>query len=129
MLFGEARNCSELEKIAIAHTAINRAKDNKKWNGTTVKESILKPGQYTCFNKNDPNRQKLLDPRKYDASSFEKCLEISRGVLSGGHKDPTNGATHYHTSAVNPSWAKKMRPLGRIKTPKEPSKHFFYREN
>jgi len=100
MLFGEARNCSDLEKVAIAYTAINRASDGKKWNGETIKESILKPWQYSCFNKDDPNREKLMNPEKYDAKSFEKCLQISRDVLSEKYKDQTNGATHYFNPDV-----------------------------
>lgn len=126
MIFGEARNCSDSEKIAIAYTAINRAKDGKKWNGETVKEAILKPFQYSCFNKNDSNRIKLMNPEQYDRKSFEKCLQISKDVLQGRCKDSTHGATHYHTTPVKPSWSTNtsMVNLGKIGD----SKHLFYRE-
>ena len=126
MLFGEARSCSDSEKVAIAYTAINRANDGKKWNGETVREVILKPYQYSCFNYNDRNRSKLFDPEKYDAKSFQKCLAIAEAVLTKKYADPTNGATHYHTLNIKPRWAKssKMKKIGRIKD----SAHIFYRE-
>lgn len=125
MLFGEAENCSDLEKVAIAYTAINRVNDGKKWNGETIKEVILKPKQYSCFNEKDPNKNKLKDPETYGPKTFLHCLKISRNVLAGKYNDPTNGATHYHTLAVKPRWNyKKMITIGRINS----SKHIFYRE-
>lgn len=126
MLFGEARNCSREEKIAVAYTAINRANDGKKWNGSTVKEAILVPKQYSCFNENDPNRKKIMNPEKYDKRSFIECLDVATRVLEGAYPDPTKGATHYHTLSSTPSWAKstKIEKKGRIGD----SKHIFYQE-
>ena len=126
MLFGEARNCTDLEKIAVAYTAINRANDGKKWNGTNLKEVLLKKWQYSCFNENDPNREKLMDPQVYDSESWDDCLKIAREVLAGKYKDITNGATHYHTLNTSPKWSKspKMKKIGRI----DGSKHEFYKE-
>jgi len=103
MLYGEARGCSKEEKIAIAYTALNRNKDSKKWNGeNNLKAVLLKKRQYSCFNENDPNRAKLMDPS--DIKSFKECLEVARGVLNSRYKDPTNGATHYHTKNIKPKW-------------------------
>ena len=130
MVFGEARNCSEVERVAIAYTVINRANDGKIWNGETIREAILKPKQYSCFNENDVNRDKLMDPETYDPKSFGECLDVAKKVLSGEFEDPTNGATHYFNPKVsNPSWAKKLEKIGRIETSSGPGKHEFYREN
>lgn len=129
MIFGEARGCSYLERVAVGYTAINRAKDGKKWNGETVKEAILKQKQYSCFNEDDKNREKLIDPEKEDAKSFYECLEVSRRILSGKEKDPTNGATHYfNPNIVLPDWAKKLEKIGKIKINDKFSVHEFYRE-
>ncbi|MBI2451872.1 cell wall hydrolase [Candidatus Pacearchaeota archaeon] len=131
MLFGEARDRSELEKVAIAYTAINRSQDRKKWNGESLREAMLKPYQYSCFNYNDSNRKKLMNPEKYEPQAFQECLNIARKVLAGKYRDPTNGATHYYNPDVmsKPSWANKMQKIGRIKiSEKEFSKHEFYRE-
>jgi len=130
MLFGEARDCSELENIAIVYTAINRANDNVAWNGKTSKEAILEPYQYECFNLGNPNREKLKNPQKYEPKAYEDCLRIAKDVLSGKYKDPTNGATTYYQpdSISEPERFKKMQKIGKISTPQGPSKHVFYRE-
>jgi len=126
MLFGEARNCSENEKIAIAYTAINRVNDNKKWNGETLREVILKPWQYSCFNENDVNKKKLMNPNDYNSKAFEECLDISRKVLSGKYEELNNGQTHYfNPKVVYPSWAGKLKRIGKINN----SKHDFYIED
>ena len=126
MLFGEARNCSKDEKIAIAFTALNRNKDGKKWNGEgNIKDVLLCKWQYSCFNSNDHNRAKLMDPETYDRVSFEACLDVARNVLNGNYKNPMDGATHYHTKNVSPRWknSPKMTFLGQM------GKHIFYRED
>ncbi len=125
MLFGEARNCSELERAGIAYTAVNRANDGKRWNGKTLREAVLKLRQYSCFNDGDPNRVKLMDPERYDKKSWEECLETAKKVLRGEYREANVGQTHYHTLNVNPAWASKIDKIGNIGK----SKHLFYREN
>lgn len=130
MLFGEARGCSREEKIAVAYSAINRINDGKKWNGTTLREVLLKPYQYSSFNKNDVNRKKLMDPLKYEPKAFEDCLEIAGEVLDGRYKELNFGQTHFfNPKSAKPSWADKIEKIGRIKTSDGESKHGFYREN
>ena len=134
MIWGEARSCHDIEKVAVAYTAVNRANDGKKWNGETIQEAILKPLQYSCFNKNDPNRNKLKDPEKYDAQSFQRCLRISEIVIGKEFEDPTKGATHYFNPDIaKPKWADKMRKIGKIPVGEKDgrtiySKHEFYEE-
>ena len=123
MLYGETRNCSEEEKIAVAYTIINRVNDGKKWNGENVKQVILKPWQYSCFNKNDVNYEKLKNP---DKKIFEDCLKVANEVLQGKHSELNKGQTHYfNPKVVKPKWADEMHKIGKI----ENSKHEFYIEN
>lgn len=69
MIFGEARNLDYLEKIWIAHTALNRKCDKKNYNGEgSLKDVLLKRDningkiidQYNCFSnfKDRPNLYK-----------------------------------------------------------------------
>ena len=119
MIYGEARNCSADEMIAIGETALVRARDNKAWNGRTVAEAIRKPWQYSCFNDGDPNKEKL---NNYDGIS----KYIAEGILNGKLKSGID-ATHYHTKNINPKWAnsdKMTRKQG-----KPTWKHNFYRED
>jgi spore germination cell wall hydrolase CwlJ-like protein len=128
MIFGEGRNCSNEEKTAIAFTAINRANDGKKWNGNNVREAVLKPWQYSCFNKGDPNREKLMDPTKYDIKSWQECLRVAEGSLDGKYANPTNGATHYYAKGSRkPKWAYASN-MTDIPEP-QGYKHDFYKEN
>jgi len=127
MLLGEAEGCSKEEKIAVAYTAINRIDDNKKWNGETLKEVILKPYQYSCFNTNLNN--KLKNPLTYNSKEFLKCLNLSEEILSNKYKDPTNGATHYYnpnhpTMEKEPEWSKNIEKIGSINN----SIHVFFKE-
>lgn len=137
MIYGEARGCDINEQIAVGYTAVNRANDGVKWNGENVKEAVLKKSQYSCFNDNDPNLGKLLDPEKRaywnyfkgDGNRFNQCLDVARDILNGNVEDPTNGATHYCRDFVNPSWKSKIENLGKVRTSDGgESKHTFYRE-
>lgn len=131
MLYGEARNCSNTEKVAIAYTAVNRAHDKKAWNGKTVKEAILKPWQYSCFNNNDPNKKQLKNPEAYSPKAFYRCLNIAKGVLSGKIIDPAKATHYYNPNAVKtkPNWAYTSKKIGRIRTETGKSKHVYYRES
>lgn len=129
MIYGEARGEELEERIAVGYTAVNRANDGVKWNGTDIRSVVLKPKQYSCFNEDDVNREKLLNPEKDDAKTWEECLDVAEGILNGKYEDPTQGATHYFNPKLcQPSWAKKMEKIGRIKTKLGESKHEFYRE-
>lgn len=126
MIFGEARGCSDKEKIAVAYTALNRV-EKKSWYGKDLKGVILKPWQYSCFNENDPNREKLKDPETQEPVAWKRCLEIAKGVLNKEYADPTRGATHYFNPRyADPYWknSPNMTQIGQIGN----SKHLFLRE-
>ena len=119
MLIGEAEGYSEEVKIAIAYTALNRVKD-KRWSEDLTKV-ILQPKQYSCFNKNDPNYDKVLNPEKYNLTEWNECNRTAKRVLE--REDPTNGANHYHMSYVKPNWSRGKTP---IKIMKEKGKTFLF---
>lgn len=68
---------------------------------------------YTC----DGLPEKISEPRAY-----EMVGKIARKMLDGAPRPLTNGATHYHTTAVNPRWAKVYPRTARI------GDHRFYRK-
>lgn len=121
MIYGEARNCSYDEKITVGFTAVNRANDGKRWNGTSVSSAILTPYQYSCFNKNDPNRELLKG--KLSRPVWDECVRAARAVLSGDLVDPFEN-THYHTRQVSPRWSGDIKMEKRIDNPE--FKHIFY---
>lgn len=114
MVFGEARNQPFEAMIGVAYTAVNRARIGS-WYGKDLHDVLLKPWQYSCFNKNDPNRKKLMNPLKYEKPEiFAKCLAVAYAVLNGFVEDPTGGATHYFSGNRKPGWARKMEECGKI---------------
>lgn len=123
MILGEAADCSQLEKIAVAYTAINRMNNSKQ--SERLKEVILKPRQYSCFNENKASSTKFLkDPLKYDGKEFLSCLELAEDILLGRYNDPTKGATHYYNPDLvkTPKWAKEYENLKKI------GHHIFFKE-
>lgn len=122
LILGEAENCGTLEKIAVAYTAINRTKRDNE----TLKEVILKPHQYSCFNPDTNSNIFLKDPLKRNKKEFLKCLSLAKEILKGQYKDPTNGATFYFnpSSVKEPSWTRNLKKIGRIGK----SYHVFYKE-
>ena len=108
LIYGEARGESAEIKRAIADSVINRT-DQGKWWGNTLEEVIRKPYQYSCFNQNDQNGEKIMNPV---GPAWEECLDIAQQTLSSSNTDSSNGATHYFdTSIATPSWAKGKKPV------------------
>lgn len=104
-LWGEARGENRTGKIAVAWSVKNRveyAKDKGGyWWGNTIQEVCLKPWQYSCWNKNDPNRRLIL-ALKPGHAHFNECLDVAKQVLENAVSDPVQGATHYYATYIDP---------------------------
>jgi spore germination cell wall hydrolase CwlJ-like protein len=123
-LYGEARG-EELAGIeAVASVILNRVAFAKRrgryWWGNDVKSVCLKPAQFSCWNANDPNRKKLLAVSPRDPA-YRLCKRIAKRAVAGELADQTDGATHYHTHAVDPFWARGHLPVAEI------GNHLFYK--
>ena len=123
-LYGEARG-EELAGIeAVACVILNRVAFAKArgryWWGNTMAEVCLKPGQFSCWNAKDPNRKKLLKLSPRDPA-YRLCKRVARRAMAGDIADQTEGATHYHTPAVDPYWARGHVPVAEI------GGHLFYK--
>lgn len=111
LLFGEARGESREYKINVAYSVLNRT-GQRKWWGNTLNEVILKPHQYSCFNKNDPNYKGVMDPLSVSSGAWNECVQVARYVLSNPNQDTTNGATHYYSTWIpSPSWTSEKDPV------------------
>lgn len=124
-IYGEARGESVRGKEAVACVILNRVNRAKQrsgyWWGNSVKQVCLKPWQFSCWNENDPNRDKILSVEA-GHKVFDTCLRIARRALSGCLEDPTDGATHYHNENVNPPWARGKPACAEI------GRHLFYND-
>lgn len=68
---------------------------------------------YTC----DGHAETIREPR-----AFSKVGKVARLLIDGAPRELTAGATHYHTKAVNPSWARRFPRTATI------GFHYFYRQ-
>lgn len=123
-LWGEARGEGAIGQIAVAWTIRNRVNDNREnsWWGEGYAGVCLKPWQFSCWNKNDPNFPYLSGAKAIPTLQLSQARAIASQVISGAVADPTGGATHYYstTMATKPAWvkgAKQTLALGR---------HIFY---
>lgn len=121
-VWGEARGESVKGQIAVAWVIKNRA-DNPKWWGKTIEEVCLKKYQFSCWLESDPNRAKM---DKLTEEDLQEQIEICQSVLDEKVTDPTDGANHYHTTGILPSWARNdddtiKQPITTI------GNHLFYR--
>jgi len=69
---------------------------------------------YTC----DGYKDVIREPR-----AFERVGKVARAIMNGENHNLTNGATHYHTTAVSPAWSRTYTRTARIGV------HLFYRHN
>ncbi len=123
-LYGEARGEKVRGLEAVASVIINQVEKAIKvggyWWGNDVEGVCLRPWQFSCWNANDPNREKILTIDKSN-KVFGTCLRIARRAVFGGLKDPTDGATHYHVVGLLPAWARSQIPCAEI------GHHVFYK--
>jgi len=101
-LYGEAEALNELDAIAIGWVIKNRV-DYPNW-PNSVREVCLQPWQFSCWNANDPNRDRIL---KGSGRWFDRCKELAKSILEDKVADPTFKSTHYYATFVaKPKWAK-----------------------
>ncbi|NTA80743.1 PLxRFG domain-containing protein [Agrobacterium tumefaciens] len=84
----------------VAHVIRNRSNIRGKSIGDVVRE----PDQFTGYSA--PGAKTVEAMR--DPAMRARAEGILRNVLTSDGPDPTDGADHYHTKAVNPSWAASM---------------------
>lgn len=127
-IWGEARGEGREGMRAVAHVIKNRRDSpNDRRYGSTIRQVCTKPWQFSCWNANDPNSKKLdpakmeaLNPATPDGNSWRVAKQIAYSVLAGVLPDITNGATYYHTKAVDPSWDDDMKLVATV------GRHLFY---
>lgn len=123
-IFGEARGEPHEGLEAVASVILNRVKIAQKkgryWWGDNIINVCQKPYQFSCWNKNDPSYQRLINVTDKNIH-FATCLRIARRAVIGALPDNTNGATHYHADYVSPYWSKGEKPVTII------GRHIFFK--
>ena len=113
-LWGEARGESLAGQIAVAWTIRNRVtmdlhNDGKPdWWGEGYAGVCLKPYQFSCWNRNDPNFAYLSGEKDISFRELAQARIAADQVIDGKVPDPTDGATHYYATIMlkPPVWVK-----------------------
>lgn len=110
-VWGEARGECFEGKCAVASVVLNRY-EQQSWFGKTITKVLLRKNQFSCFNKNDPNRRKMMSIK--NTRDWRECVRAAISVYFGLTEDPTGGATHYCHVKSNPSWSRKLTKMATI---------------
>jgi spore germination cell wall hydrolase CwlJ-like protein len=117
-LYFEARGETVKGQFAVAEVILNRVK-SARFPGSlcaVINQGTGKKYQcqftYTC----DGNAEVIAEPR-----AFARVGKVARMAMDGKVPPLTEGATHYHTTAVRPRWSQIYTRTARIGV------HLFYR--
>ena len=127
MIYFEARDQPLIGQLAVGQVAMNRVKDKyypDNMCDVITQGKIDNPPDapvlrhkcqfsFYCDGKSD---------QPQDEVAFRIAAKLAAGVIRQDWIDPTEGATHYHSIDVSPSWAKAMIREVRIED------HIFYRQ-
>ncbi len=118
-LYFEARGESVKGQFAVAEVILNRV-DSNRFPSTPCRVINQGTGRYlqcqftyTCDGYRDRVSEKAV---------WRQVAKIARIMLDGKERELTQGATHYHTKAVNPRWARVFPRTTTI------GAHHFYRQ-
>ena len=121
-LYGEARGEIRLGIEAVACVILNRVKSSRF--PKTITGVCLQPYQFSCWNKNDPNRAKIINLQPDADPQIKMCMDVAQKAEAGAVNDPTDGATHYHAVGIaRPSWVTNSPGATSITI----GRHIFYK--
>ena len=117
-LYFEARGETVKGQFAVAEVIMNRVKSKRFPSSLcgVINQGTGKKYQcqftYTC----DGHAEVIAEK-----SAYARVGKVARAIMDGKAPKLTDGATHYHTTAVRPSWARVYTRTARIGV------HLFYR--
>jgi N-acetylmuramoyl-L-alanine amidase len=119
-IYGEARGESLVGKVAVGCVIMNRVKKGGWW-GDTIEDVCLKKFQFSCWNSDDPNLEKIKSVSELDPV-FVECCTIAALAADELLVDRTYNATHYHTKGIRPGWVSGHESVY------ETGAHIFYND-
>ncbi len=95
--WGEARGEGEGGMQAVLNVMVNRRKDPRF--PKSLSGVAKQPRQFSAYNDDDPNRQKLETVTADDAQ-YRKARRLALWAHIGLLPDITGGATHFHSNQI-----------------------------
>lgn len=131
-VYGEARSEHKTGRRAVAHVIANRLQDDS-WPNESLIDVVRQPWQFSVWNPITVDTQPFSNYRKTknvdeNNTDFQEIKDICKKVLDGNDKDPTQGATHYHTVDVHWRYRDELLASGYV-TKKIGSHVFYYRKD
>lgn len=119
-LYFEARGETVKGQFAVAEVILNRV-ENSRYPDTVC--GVINQGtgrKFACqFTYTCDGRAETIN----EEAAYSRVSKVASLLLNGKvERKLTNGATHYHTTAVRPKWAKKFPKTTKI------GSHIFYRQ-
>lgn len=118
-LYFEARGETIYGQFAVGEVILNRV-DSAAYPDTAC--DVINQGtgrRYACqFSYTCDGIPEVVS----EQAAWEQVGKVAQILLDGAPRDLTDGATHYHTDAVSPSWARRFPRTAEIGV------HNFYRE-
>lgn len=118
-LYHEARGESTRGLFAVGEVILNRV-DSAAYPNSICRVVHQGTGRkYACqFTWTCDGRSDAIGNR----AAFARVGKVAKLLMDGAPRQLTEGATHYHTKAVNPSWARRFPRTASI------GSHLFYRQ-
>ncbi|NLY55742.1 MAG: cell wall hydrolase [Firmicutes bacterium] len=104
-IYGEARGENLETQLYVAWVIRNRVQAKGRF-GATYEEVVTKPFQFSSWNQDDPNFERVLQPT---GAAWRTALGIAQAVYYAPEKfNPIPGIYHFYDrtlDAARPSWA------------------------
>lgn len=118
-LYFEARGETAQGLFAVAEVIMNRVDSGSYPNSLC---GVINQGtgrKYACqFTYTCDGRPEVIS----EPAAWKRVGKVARLMIDGAERSLTSGATHYHTTAVSPSWARSFPRTARYGV------HLFYRQ-
>lgn len=118
-LYFEARGEPVKGQFAVAEVILNRVDSSRYPNNVCGVVNQGTGRKFACqFSYTCDGKAEVINNRK----AYNRLGKIADVMLKGGPRKLTQGATHYHTTAVNPKWARSFTKTVKL------GAHLFYRQ-
>ena len=97
-IYHEARGASQLDQRAVGHVVMNRKESNRFPN--SICSIVYQRNEFTWTKTN---------PSVKEWRAWERSKSLSEAILEGSTVDPTNGATYFWKTTVDPRWGRSYR--------------------
>lgn len=109
-IWGEARGCSSEAQRAVGFVIRNRLARRQARFGMSWREVLLKPCQFSTFNPEGGQLERLFRPLANDSEqAWKSCYASALIAYEELYEDPSRNALFYYSGHTAPVWVHQMR--------------------